>query len=332
MDKETSMTSSERKRKKARQRRKMIFSISLIAVGLVLVITAVILEANHYPWGLLFGTATQDADSIPDPSPIELDLEDQGILITDRIRGTDDTGAAADPTEASEASAEETPPPAGTELPGDAEDTAKAPAVSKFVILGTVKIPVLKVSQNLLEGSGKQMKYGVGHVTSTAAPGQKGNCAVSGHRTYPFRYLDQLRQGDNIIIKAGGVTYTYAVYESFEVLPNEVWVLNSVPGEDYVLTVITCTPYMVSSHRLIVRARLIEVDGKAPQEYYGEISPEASVPPENTAEPGIPPTEAAAPTETPIPAEAQVPTETPVNASAVPTDAVTEPAPAVSEN
>ena len=68
------------------------------------------------------------------------------------------------------------------------------------------------------------------------------------------------------------------------------------------------------------------------------------MPPEDTAEPGIPPTEAAAPTETPIPAEAQVPAETPipaeaqvpaetpVNASAVPTDAVTEPAPAVSEN
>lgn len=330
------MNRNDAKVKKARQRRNMIFALLLICVGLVLVISAVIMEASNYPWGLLFGTATQDADSIPDPSPIILDPEDQSILITENTEFSDN-GAASDNTEApgdslDEASADEATPSAGMGLPGDAEDTAKAPAVSKFVILGTIKIPVLKVSQNLLEGSGKQMKYGVGHVTSTAAPGQKGNCAVSGHRTYPFRYLDQLRQGDHIIIKAGGVTYTYAVYESFEVLPNEVWVLNSVPGEDYVLTVITCTPYMVSSHRLIVRARLIEVDGKTPQEYYGEISPEASVPPEDTAEPGIPPTEAAAPTETPIPAEAQVPAETPVNASAVPTDAVTEPAPAVSEN
>lgn len=321
------MTRSDARKKKAKQRRNMIFALLLIAVGLVLVVTAVIMEASHYPWGILFGTASQDADALPDPPPIVLDPEDQDVVITEGVPATEgtDTGTAGEEIEASDTpdadpSASEVSPSAGTELPGNTEDTEKAPAVSKFVVLGTIKIPVLNVSQNLLEGSGKQMKYGVGHITSTAAPGQKGNCAVSGHRTYPFRYLDQLKPGDHIVIKAGGVSYTYEVYESFEVLPTEVWVLNSIPGEDYALTVITCTPYMVSSHRLIVRARLTDVDGKTPQEYYGDISPEASVTPAETAEPGIPPTETPAPT------------ETPVNASADPADTVTEPAPTLNEN
>jgi sortase A len=263
----------------------MIAALSLVAVGLVLVVTAGVMEASHYPWGILFGTAAQDADAIPDPSPITLDSEDQDIIITEEVPTAEaaDASAAAPPSETPPAEAS---PSEGTALPGNTEDTANAPAVNKFVILGTLKIPVLNVSQNLLEGAGKQMKYGVGHVPSTAAPGQKGNCAVSGHRPYPFRYLDQLKTGDKIVIKAGGVTYTYEVYESFDVLPTEVWVLSSIPGEDYTLTVITCTPYMVSSHRLIVRARLVDVDGQTPQAYYGETTPEAAVSPTASAEPG----------------------------------------------
>ena len=122
-----------------------------------------------------------------------------------------------------------------------------------------------------------EMKYGVGHVTGTAMPGEKGNCAISGHRPYPFRYLDTLTEGDKVIVKRDGVVYTYSVYESFEVLPEETWVLDNIIGEKYTLTLITCTPYMVSSHRLIVRARLIDIDGMTPAEYYGE---EEEEPPE----------------------------------------------------
>lgn len=299
------MTRYEARKNKARQRRNMIIALSLIVVGLVLVVTAAIMEASHYPWGILFGTATQDVETIPDPPQIVLDAEDQDVVITEEVPTADAIVTAS--ADVSDAAAADVSPSAGTQLPGDAEDTANAPAVPKYVVLGTLKIPVLSVSQNLLEGAGKQMKYGVGHVPSTAAPGQKGNCAVSGHRPYPFRYLDQLKAGDNIVIKAGGTTYTYQVYESFDVLPTEVWVLNNIQGEEYVLTVITCTPYLVSSHRLIVRARLTDIDGKTPQDYYGETSPEVSVMVTDSAEQGsaetTPPIETPAETETPTPTE-----------------------------
>ncbi len=122
------------------------------------------------------------------------------------------------------------------------------------------------------------MKYGVGHLPSTAAIGQKGNCAISGHRTFPFRYLDMLKEGDSVILKFGDNRYTYTVYESFTVLPEEVWVLDSVEGKEYVLTLITCTPYMVSSHRLIVRAELSDINGIAPQAFYGEQESEPDAP------------------------------------------------------
>ncbi len=272
------MTRNETGKKKAKERKRMILAFSLIAVGLVMVITAAIMEASHYPWGVLLGTASQNAATIPDPSPIILDEEDKDVIITEEAPSEDVSAAVTGAAPESSAS-----PSAGADLPGDEVDTANAPAVIKYVVIGTLKIPVLGVSQNLLEGSGKQMKYGVGHITGTAQPGQKGNCAVSGHRPYPFRYLDQLSTGDSIVIKSGGITYTYAVFDRFDVLPTEVWVLNNIPGEDYALTVITCTPYMVSSHRMIVRARLIDIDGKTPQDYYGEAqaavtSPDVSPP------------------------------------------------------
>jgi sortase A len=323
MGEETDMTRYEIKKKKIRQKRKMIIALSLIVVGLALVIVAAIMEAGHYPWGILFGTATQDADTIPDPSPIKLDAEDEDVIITFEAPSpapstTDAAFESADPSEAS--------PSSGAELPGNPEDTASAPAVPKYVVLGSLKIPVLSVSQNLLEGAGKQMKYGVGHVPSTAAPGQKGNCAISGHRPYPFRYLDQLKTDDHIVIKCGSITYTYAVFESFDVLPTDVWVLNNIPGEDYALTLITCTPYMVSSHRLIVRARLIDIDGKSPQDYYGEASPEVTVTPSEAVEPGITVTSDVTPTDI-SPNQPEItasPSEDTPTPSLSPSDAATE--------
>lgn len=313
---ENNMTRNEKKKNNAKQRRRMILSLSLMLVGLVMVVTALIMEASNYPWGILFGTATQNAETIADPAPIILDKEDKDVIVTAASPSPEISAADPSPTEA--AAASDTSPSAAADLPGNEEDTEKAPAVSKYVILGTFKIPVLGVSQNLLEGAGKEMKYGVGHLPTTAAVGQKGNCAIAGHRPYPFRYLDQIKTGDNIVIKTGGHTYTYSVFDSLTVLPTEVWVLNNVQGEDYTLTIITCTPYMVSSHRLIIRARLTIIDGITPQEYYGEVSPD-------TISPDVLPTDLAEPSNTDAAAveTAVIPDET-VSPSAVLPDPTTD--------
>lgn len=223
---------------------KEIMALIAIAAGVVFVAVALYLESADYPWGLLFGTASQSEDSLPDPPDLILDREDSNsqIVVLDDIglQGEYEENAAAGP------------------LPGDEAFTAAASEAKKYVVIGSFKIPSLRISQNLLEGTGRQLKYGVGYVPGTAAPGEKGNCAIAGHRSYPFRYLNKLSAGDSIIIKSAGNVYTYKVYDSFDVLPEETWVLNSVDGEDSVLTIITCTPYLVSSHRLIVRARLAD--------------------------------------------------------------------------
>ena len=226
-------------------------AVAFLITGIVMVITAFALEARYIPWGKLFGTASQSEDSIPDPTPPSVIISTLAPI----------TNTPAQPTPSA------TPPVESAEP----EETEEVEEMPQLEYLGILKIPVLNVAQNLYSGSGMdEMKYGVGHVTGTAMPGEKGNCAITGHRPYPFRYLDTLDEGDNVIVKIDDIVYTYKVYESFDVLPEETWVLDNIKGEDYTLTLITCTPYMVSSHRLIVRARLSDIDGLTPAEYYGE--------------------------------------------------------------
>ncbi|SMC55165.1 class D sortase [Papillibacter cinnamivorans] len=247
--------------------KKFRFTIAriLVIAGLVVFLSAMAYEAYQYPWSTIFG-GSQAEDAVPDPTPIVLDKEDAGADIVDEPE------ASVSPT-----------PEATANLPGD--ETEAVDPLSQYVQLGILKIPKLKVSQYILEGTKRQMRYGVGHVTGTAAVGQAGNCAIAGHRPYPFRYLDKLVSGDSIILKADDHVYTYTVYDSFAVLPNETWVLNTVDGEPYALTLITCTPYMVSSHRLIVRARLTDVDGMTPGAFYGTPAEPSSPAAEETTLP-----------------------------------------------
>jgi sortase A len=262
-------------------------TIALMITGALLVAAAAVLEAVHYPWERILGLASQDEASVADPSPLDFIVPSPSGSASPLLSaaGLFDPSAVA-------------------VLPGAEEEDNDEETLEdyNFQILGVFKIPVLKVSQHLLEGTEKQLKFGVGHVTGTAMPGQSGNCVVAGHRPWPFRYLDTIAVGDSIILKMGDMVYTYHVYDSFVVLPNETWVLGDVWGEKYALTVITCTPYLVSSHRLIVRARLADINGQTPAAFYGEeeptppspspeasseLSPETSLelPPETSLEP-----------------------------------------------
>ncbi len=228
-----------------------VLSTILISAGFVILLIAAVLEARDYPWGLLFGTASQSAESIPDPNPITLDEEDKDITV---ITNPD---AAPIVTEGST-----------NQLPGDENAESATPASKKYVQLGTFKIPVITVSANLMEGTAKQLKYGVGHVAGTNTVGEAGNCAIAGHRSTYFRYLHKLSPSDTIVIKVGQNTYTYTVFESLTVEPQDTWVLKDVAGENYLLTLITCTPYPTYSQRLIIRARLSDINGLTPAQFY----------------------------------------------------------------
>lgn len=129
-------------------------------------------------------------------------------------------------------------------------------------VMGIVSIPKIGVDLMFVEGVSKQaLKFAVGHMPGTAMPGEVGNCAIAGHRSYTFgeyfNRLDEVEIGDEIQIAIGKENYTYKVYESFLVEPSEVWVTEPIEDKK-VVTLITCHPVVKATHRLIVRGELVE--------------------------------------------------------------------------
>ncbi|MER6583427.1 class E sortase [Nonomuraea sp. NPDC001023] len=114
----------------------------------------------------------------------------------------------------------------------------------------------------IVEGvDAEHLKKGPGHYPDSAMPGQVGNFVVSGHRTTyaaPFKELDELERGDEIIVDAREARYTYRVTSQDVVEPTEVEVLAPVPGKPDIrpirayITLSTCHPEYSAAQRLIV--------------------------------------------------------------------------------
>jgi sortase A len=100
---------------------------------------------------------------------------------------------------------------------------------------------------------------GVGHYLGSANPGESANMVLTAHNDIYgeiFRDIQHLEAGDEIRVQANnGRWYTYAVFDKQVVEPNDVWVLE--PGSSPIVTLITCHPYRVNTHRMIVFASLI---------------------------------------------------------------------------
>jgi sortase A len=125
--------------------------------------------------------------------------------------------------------------------------------------LGVIEIPKIELTAAIgKDVSTETLKYSVGHFEGTALPGEKGNCSIAGHRSYTysefFNRLDELAIGDEITIKTPEGTFKYVVYDKFVVEPSRVEVLDAT--EDSTLTLVTCTPVRIATHRLIVKAML----------------------------------------------------------------------------
>lgn len=125
--------------------------------------------------------------------------------------------------------------------------------------MARIRIPSLKVDLPVLHGtSDATLARGVGHFFGTALPvGGPGTHAVlTGHSSLAsatlFDHLDRLREGDEFYLDVLGDTLAYRVDKISVVLPNELDGIASTPGADQ-LTLVTCTPYAVNSHRLLVR-------------------------------------------------------------------------------
>ncbi len=134
--------------------------------------------------------------------------------------------------------------------------------ISDQKVLGIIQIKKIKVKEPIVEGVSKaNLRAGIGHIPGTAALGQNGNCALAGHRNYAFkkffRRLDELEAGDEIIITTKKEDLKYTVTGKIVVTPDDVSVLAG-NSEDNIISLITCTPVYVASHRLIVTAELTD--------------------------------------------------------------------------
>lgn len=132
-------------------------------------------------------------------------------------------------------------------------------------IMGYIHIPGINVKLPIYHGVSTQaLEKGVGHLPASSFPVQgEGNHAVlTGHTGLPsaslFTDLHKMQEGDRFYVSIGGTSVTYQVDQIKVVLPNETEDLQAVPGEDY-CTLVTCTPYGVNSHRLLVRGSRIEI-------------------------------------------------------------------------
>ena len=131
-------------------------------------------------------------------------------------------------------------------------------------IMGYIEVPSIGVTLPIYHGTDETvLQVAIGHLEWTSLPvgGKSSHCVVSGHRGLPsarlFTDLDKLTTGDVFVLRVLDEILTYEVDQILIVEPHDTKALQIVKGEDF-CTLITCTPYGVNSHRLLVRGHRVE--------------------------------------------------------------------------
>ncbi len=128
-------------------------------------------------------------------------------------------------------------------------------------LLGILRIPAIDSEEPVREGVSKSVLHAaLGHEPGTSLPGEKGNCVLAGHRNYSFgsmfNRLNELEIGDALYFDSREGTFAYRVREIRIVEPEALEILD--PTEEEILTLYTCTPIYIATHRLVVLAERTE--------------------------------------------------------------------------
>ena len=136
--------------------------------------------------------------------------------------------------------------------------------VSGLGIMGYIEIPCIDCSLPIYHGADESvLQVAVGHMEWSSLPvgGESTHCVLSGHRGLPsaklFTNLDKLQPGDTFILRVLDETLTYEVDQILIVEPQETGSLRIEEGKDY-CTLVTCTPYGINTHRLLVRGHRVD--------------------------------------------------------------------------
>ena len=160
-------------------------------------------------------------------------------------------------------------PGSGYVLPQNYEEVLNVDGVMCYL-----EIPKISLKLPVYHGTSEEvLEKGIGHLESTSLPigGESRFSVLTGHRGLPsaelFTRLDELEVGDYFFIHVLDKTLTYQVDQIEVIEPDQLEKLTVVPGEDLV-TLVTCTPYGVNSHRLLVRG--VRAADIAPEETEGD--------------------------------------------------------------
>jgi sortase A len=143
-------------------------------------------------------------------------------------------------------------------------------AVTDSGIMGYIDIPKIRVTLPIYHGTDDTiLQIAIGHIAGTSLPvgGASTHCVVSGHRGLPsarlFTDIDKLVEGDTFTMTVLNRTVTYEVDQIRIVEPTDLSNLQIEEGKDY-CTLVTCTPYGINTHRLLVRGhRVANANGEA---------------------------------------------------------------------
>lgn len=152
-------------------------------------------------------------------------------------------------------------------------------------LMGYIVIPKIDLNLPIYHGvSEETLAKGIGHMPDTAFPigGTDNHSVLTGHTGLPsaklFTDLTELAEGDVFCIQILNDTLFYQVDQIQIVLPSEADALSPVPGEDY-CTLVTCTPYGINSHRLLVRGTRVETDPEVEEKLIpSDIQVEGNIP------------------------------------------------------
>jgi sortase A len=187
---------------------------------------------------------TTGAVDTPPVSPVAvatLPAEELPPVVPDRLTTTTTTVATTVPT------SQPIDPP------------TNAYAEEPHVVIGTIEIPKLGLSVPLNQGiSLRSIDRGPSHWPGTALPGRVGNTVIAGHRvthSKPFRHIDTLAVGDEIIYVVDGVRSVYSVTGHEVVTPDATWIVNQTA--DATTTLFACHPPGSARYRYVVYASLV---------------------------------------------------------------------------
>ena len=152
--------------------------------------------------------------------------------------------------------------PTTTAVPATLPDPESPPAdpraAEALTQVGTMEIPKLGVSKSMYEGiTLTTLDHGPGHWPGTAMPGQLGNVVIAGHRVShdkPFRNIDKLVPGDDVIMTTADGSFDYKVTSTEIVNPDALWIVDQTP--DYTATLFACHPPGSTRQRIVVHLAL----------------------------------------------------------------------------